>query len=128
MADHLSWRPRTSGTEQYGASCATGPAPAGEASPHDDILINVEAIRGAIRKGNWKLVKIATLPGRTELFDLNKDPGEKDNAAADHPEIVGSLKHELMAAYAKQQKPSEWIGAPTAILRRTGKDSFRSGF
>ena len=33
-------------------------------SPHEDILINVEAFRGAIRKGNWKLVKIALLPGR----------------------------------------------------------------
>ena len=38
--------------------------------------INVEAFRGAIRKGNWKLVKIALLPGKTELFDLSKDPGE----------------------------------------------------
>ena len=28
-------------------------------SPHEHILINVEAFRGAIRKGNWKLVKIA---------------------------------------------------------------------
>ena len=36
----------------------------GASSPHEDILINVEAFRGAIRKGNWKLVKIALLPGR----------------------------------------------------------------
>ena len=31
----------------------------GASSTHEDILINVEAFRGAIRKGNWKLVKIA---------------------------------------------------------------------
>ena len=36
----------------------------GASSPHEDILINVEAFRGAIRKGNWKLVKIALLPGK----------------------------------------------------------------
>jgi hypothetical protein len=26
---------------------------------------------------DWKLVKVALLPGKTELFDLAKDPGEK---------------------------------------------------
>ena len=36
----------------------------GQPSPHEDYLINVEAFRGAIRKGDWKLVKIALLPGR----------------------------------------------------------------
>ena len=59
---------------------------------HEDILINVEAVRGAIRKGNWKLFKWATLPGKTELYDLSKDPGEKDNVADQHPEIVKTWK------------------------------------
>lgn len=47
--------------------------------------INVEVFRGAVRKGNWKLVKIALLPGKTELFDLSKDPGEKTNVADQFP-------------------------------------------
>jgi hypothetical protein len=38
--------------------------------------------RSAKAKGNWKLVKIALLPGKTELFDLTKDPGEKNNVAS----------------------------------------------
>jgi hypothetical protein len=33
----------------------------GKPSPHEDILINVEAFRGAIRKGTWKLIKVALL-------------------------------------------------------------------
>ena len=53
----------------------------GGTSPNDDVLINVEAFRGAIRKGQWKLVKIALLPGKTELFDLSSDPGETTNVA-----------------------------------------------
>ncbi len=70
-------------------------------------------------------MKIATLPGRTELFDLNKDPGEKDNAAADHPEIVAELEARLIA-YAKQQKPSEWIRAqPQFLAHREGQFSIR---
>ncbi len=69
----------------------------GKPSPHEDILINVEAVRGAIRKGNWKLVKIALLPGKTELFDLAKDPAETTNAAEQHPDIVRDLEARLIA-------------------------------
>ena len=64
------------------------PTLGGKASPHDDILINVEAFRGAIRKGKWKLVEIALLPRRVELYDLVADPGEATNVAGQHPEVV----------------------------------------
>ena len=40
----------------------------GAPSPNDDILINVEAFRGAVRKGDWKLIKIALLPGQDENY------------------------------------------------------------
>jgi arylsulfatase A-like enzyme len=89
-------------------------------SPHEDVLIVVEAFRGAIRKGNWKLVKVALLPGKTELFDVAKDPGETTNVAADHPDIVRDLEDRLLA-YAKQQKPSEWIKAQPAFLGAQGQ-------
>jgi arylsulfatase A-like enzyme len=100
---------------------------AGEPSPHEDLLINVEAIRGAIRKGNWKLVKLATLPGRTELFDLAADPGEQNDVAQQHPEIVQDLEARLLA-YAKQQKPAEWIRAQPQFLGAQGKTVFDPDF
>jgi len=87
----------------------------GAASPHDEILINVEAIRGAIRKGDWKLVRLATLPGKTELFNLANDPEEKTNVADQHPEIVSELNARLIS-YARAMKPSEWIKAQPAFL------------
>jgi arylsulfatase A-like enzyme len=87
----------------------------GQPSPHDDILINVEGFRGAIRKDNWKLVKIALLPGKTELFDLSKDPGGQDNFADQFPEIASDLEARLIA-YAKEKKPSEWVKARPAFL------------
>lgn len=95
----------------------------GKPSPHEDILINVEAFRGAVRKGNWKLVKVALLPGKTELFDLSKDPGEKNNLADQHPDIVRDLES-LLLAYAKEQKPSEWIKAQPAFVGEQGKTVF----
>jgi arylsulfatase A-like enzyme len=99
----------------------------GRPSPHEDILINVEAFRGAVRKGNWKLVKIALLPGKTELFDLAKDPGEQNNVADQFPEIVADLEPRLNA-YAKEKKPSEWIKAQPAFLGAQGKTIFDPDF
>src|SRR5208282_4342659 len=92
----------------------------GGATPHDDILINVEAFRGAIRQGKWKLIRVATLPGKTELFDIEQDPGETTNVADQHPEIVKDLESRLLA-YAKQQKMSEWLKSQVDFLGFQGK-------
>lgn len=62
----------------------------GKPSPHKEILLNAEPHRGAIRKGDWKLVVKGGLPrpmdgkGLTmgvELFNLKDDPNEKTNLA-----------------------------------------------
>ena len=95
-------------------------SPRAHPSPNEDILINVEAFRGAIRKGDWKLIKIALLPGKTELFNLASDPGETTNVAEQNPDIVHDLEARLLA-YAKQQKPSEWIKAQPAFVGAQGK-------
>src|SRR5262245_24333303 len=84
----------------------------GKPSPHKEILINVEPTRGALRKGDWKLVVTGKLPRAegvkgvegVELFDLADDPSEKTNLAAKKPEKV----KELLAAlnkYAKEAVP-----------------------
>ncbi len=100
---------------------------AGKPSPHDEILINVEIFRGAVRKGQWKLVKTATLPGRVELFDLSKDPGEQTNVAEQFPEIVRDLEARL-EGYARQQKTSAWLKAQPAFLGVQGETAFDPGF
>ncbi|HMR41160.1 MAG TPA: arylsulfatase [Ignavibacteria bacterium] len=92
-------------------------------SPHDDILINVEFFRGAVRKGIWKFIKLATLPGKTELFDLSKDPGEKNNVAGEFPEVVKDLEDRLIA-YANEQKMSLWVKAQPGFLNVQGIPAF----
>ena len=99
----------------------------GQPSPHDDILVNVEAFRGSVIKGKWKLVKIALLPGKTELFDLAADPGEKNNVAEQNPEVVRDLESRLIA-YAKQQKMSEWLKAQPDYLGAQGQTLFDPDF
>lgn len=95
----------------------------GKPSPNEDILINVEAIRGAIRKGNWKLIVWAPLPGRIELYDVVADPSEKNNVADQNPQIVADLKQRLLE-YAKQMKPAEWIKAQPEFVGEQGKTIF----
>jgi arylsulfatase A-like enzyme len=94
---------------------------------HDSILINVEPFRGAIRKDNWKLIKIALLPGKTELYDLLKDPGETNNVAGQYPEKVQELEA-LLNNYAKEQKQSEWVKAQFQFLGAQGKTIFDPDF
>jgi len=98
-----------------------------KSSPHEDILINVEFFRGAIRKGHWKLVKLAILPGKTELFDLLKDPGEKNNVADQFPQVVAELEERLVA-YAREKKTSEWLKAQRSFMGAQGKTAFDPGF
>ncbi len=74
----------------------------GAPSPHDAILLNVSPRSGAIRAGNWKLVvarrpRQANVSDRVELFDLARDPAEKFDVAASHPEKVAELRARLDA-------------------------------
>jgi arylsulfatase A-like enzyme len=99
----------------------------GQPTPHEDLLLNVEIHRGAIRMGPWKLVKHATLPGKTELFDLAKDPGEKANVAEQNPAVVRDLEARLVA-YAGQQQTSLWFKAQPSFLGPQGETAFDPGF
>lgn len=56
--------------------------------------------RQAVRQGRWKAVRldaIAHPDNPVELYDLQNDPGEKKNLAAQHPDIAQRLSG-LMAA------------------------------
>ena len=76
----------------------------GKPSPHQDILINAEPTRGAIRAGDWKLVisggqrRTARRQGgasatpAAELYNLRDDPHEKNNLAEKHPEKLNALR------------------------------------
>jgi arylsulfatase A-like enzyme len=81
----------------------------GKPSPHEEILINAEPTRGALRTGDWKLVMSgekrragrrqqgggAGATATVELFNLRDDPQEKNNLADKHPE----KRNELRARY-----------------------------
>ena len=69
----------------------------GQPSPRSEVVYGIEPFRGAVRVGDWKLVRQATLPSRLELFDLAHDPGETTDLAERNPERVAALNARLEA-------------------------------
>ena len=45
----------------------------------------------AVRMGNWKGVRVGARSHPIELFDLSKDLGEKNDVAAQNPQIVAKI-------------------------------------
>ena len=110
----------------------------GAPSPHEAILLNAYPRGGAVRMGDWKLVRNGAIgandlpdsPGKTgkkkggkapgpaadtlELFNLAADPGERENLAARHPEIVRRLADRL-EAFAREALPPKAEAAPTGF-------------
>jgi arylsulfatase A-like enzyme len=90
----------------------------GKPSPHEEILVNAEPHRGAIRRGAWKLVVHGRLPraadeqGTVELFDLSRDPEEKTNLAEQNPDRTRELLGRL-DSYARQAVPPKGGAADT---------------
>jgi arylsulfatase A-like enzyme len=76
----------------------------GKSTPHDFILHNLTPFHGAIRMGDWKLVhngqanaNATTAAGKEnwELFDLGKDPYEKNDLSKKRPKEFNRLKKKL---------------------------------
>jgi arylsulfatase A-like enzyme len=65
---------------------------AGQASPRQDMVYNVDPGIGSVRDGKWKLVWNAMLPPKVELFDLEANPGEATDLSATNPEKVAELQ------------------------------------
>jgi arylsulfatase A-like enzyme len=106
----------------------------GKASPHDLLLLNTVGREGAVRAGDWKLVRngqsadsddenalptnaaqsqeakkqkrlaARNSPDVIELFNLASDPSESKNLATEHPDKAGELTAKL-DRFAKEAIP-----------------------
>ncbi len=82
-------------------------------SPRQEILLNTTPFHGAVRQGNWKLVKNGQINAnatsgsptdRYELFDLSSPQGEETDLSSHEPQRLAELKARL-AEYARQAVP-----------------------
>ncbi len=70
--------------------------------PHQTLYWKMET-RGAIRDGDWKLLRFPDRPA--ELYNLAEDPGEQNNLAHAHPEKVKTLFRKLFAWELELERP-----------------------
>lgn len=87
----------------------------GKPSGRDEIIYNVEPFRGAVRKGDWKLVWRAILPSSLELYNVAEDPYESTNLADKHPEMVKTLQTRIEQLAKESAKPLFMESAMGAI-------------
>ncbi|MFD2256968.1 arylsulfatase [Luteolibacter algae] len=79
---------------------------------HDFLYWEFHAKKGmvAIRKGDWKGVRydVSVDPDSPlELYNIAKDPGEKNNVAAEHPEMVEEFNKFIKQSHTTSPNP-EW--------------------
>lgn len=109
----------------------------GGAAPVRESLVH-QSIDGslAIRAGDWKLLLCAGSGGwskappvaageakaMVQLYDLAKDPGERENLAGAHPEVVGRLTAALERLVAEgRSTPGPRLANDVAVRIRKGK-------
>lgn len=77
----------------------------GRASPRTEVVYNVEPWGAALRQGDWKLIWLALLPGKLELFDLAADPSEATNLAEANPGKVKELQSRIIELATQMAQP-----------------------
>jgi arylsulfatase A-like enzyme len=90
----------------------------GAPSPRTEIVYNIEPFRAAVRQGDWKLVWRTTLPSSAELYNVPKDPSEKDDVAGQHPDIVAALQRRAEELAVSAAKPLYLETEFNAMLQR----------
>lgn len=97
----------------------------GTQQPHDYLYWEFHELGGrvAIRKENWKGVRydVSMDPNSPlELYDISKDPGEKNNLAVGNPDIVREL--DRLITGARTVSPIEKFNFPKSqTVRQPGK-------
>src|SRR5262244_531496 len=94
----------------------------GQPSPRREVVYDIEPFRGAVRRGEWKLVWKATLPSSVELFNLAQDPSEQTNLANQHPQKVAELQQRIEALAGDAVEPlllREAFRTPWSVLTAT---------
>ncbi len=63
----------------------------------------------AVRFGDWKAVRMPMITGQIQLYNLNADPGELHDVAAEHPDVVAKAAEYMKEAHV----PSKDFPAPS---------------
>lgn len=88
----------------------------GSAPGRGEMVYNVEPTQGALSEGRWKLVWQVALPPTIQLFDLEADPFETADVAAQNPATVAELQEKVVALARVMAAPLFYGAALQAAL------------
>ncbi len=92
----------------------------GAKSPHESLFYE----NGGIRQGKWKLVHYRVKADRfNELYDLEKDLGERNDLSKRHPDKVKAMKAALdahLAGISENTRPAGFVENPIPLLAHPG--------
>jgi hypothetical protein len=74
-------------------------------------------------EGERKLIKIGPMPGKSELFDLEKDLVEKEDVTVRNPEVVKDFEGRLLAYVGAGQRSSNPCEARRRLPLSVGAQS-----
>ena len=77
----------------------------GNPSPRREFIYNIEPFRAAMRQDDWKIIWRPLIPSSVDLYNLADDPSEKNNLAAEHPEMVATMKARIESLAKEAAKP-----------------------
>lgn len=92
------------------------------AAAHETLYWKMET-RGAIRDGDWKMLRYPDRP--VELFDMSKDPAEQNNLADSNPDRVSALYKKLFAWELELERPMFMLRRQEEGLSSRRADEFR---
>ena len=78
--------------------------------------------RRMLRDERYKLIFDETDPGRSVLFDLERDPGEKRNIYAEAPDVAVAMRDKLNAVVAKLEAENAAADERPSGVQLTGPD------
>lgn len=100
-----------------------GTPPPRRPTPMADSLLYGPA-RWSVRRGPWKLVQPYAPEGdvRPELYHLERDPGELEDVAADHPDVVAELQALGEAERSEREKLRRQLAGEEDVLNSAYMD------
>jgi arylsulfatase A-like enzyme len=101
-------------TDMDARSLASFLQPDAKEAPDRIAVVETSGNRVAIRNQNWKYVLTYSSSPKENLYDLQSDPGEKEDVAEQNAEVVSTLRMQVLE-YLLMHRPGTYLVANAGV-------------